>query len=238
MVVLSFESASEGERASATRAALLDSARELFTQKGYSAVSTRELAEKAGVNLGAIKYHFGSKARLFVETVVSLMAARKLELQSFFKPASLSNPEEAALALSQFVTVILNHMCHPEGPDACRMMHREINGATSQDPELYGPLVHSVTEQFIRPLDAYLRKILSVLSPGKLERQYWFFVHSIIGQCAYYVTHRPFAAELRGEDLVRKENIQEVAQHITEFSLRGLGVSQKLIQKVLLEMQE
>ena len=49
------------------RETLLKVATKLFIERGYNGVSTRELAEAADVNLGAIQYHFGSKAKLFVE---------------------------------------------------------------------------------------------------------------------------------------------------------------------------
>ena len=52
-----------------TRQALLDAAERLFSSRGYAAVGTREIAEQAGVNLASIKYHFGSKHDLYLETV-------------------------------------------------------------------------------------------------------------------------------------------------------------------------
>lgn len=47
------------------RQRLLDAALKLFSAKGYDKTSTREIAEKAGVNLGAISYYFGDKASLY-----------------------------------------------------------------------------------------------------------------------------------------------------------------------------
>lgn len=53
-----------------TRTALLDAATPLFAEKGYDATSVREITASAGANLGAITYHFGSKAALFEEIMV------------------------------------------------------------------------------------------------------------------------------------------------------------------------
>lgn len=44
------------------REALIEAAKTLFIEKGYDGVSTREVAEAAGVNLGAIQYYFGSQS--------------------------------------------------------------------------------------------------------------------------------------------------------------------------------
>jgi len=48
-----------------TSAALLDAAEEVFAQQGFDGASVREITRRAKVNLGAITYHFGSKAALF-----------------------------------------------------------------------------------------------------------------------------------------------------------------------------
>ncbi|MGH8689492.1 MAG: TetR/AcrR family transcriptional regulator [Burkholderiales bacterium] len=47
-----------------TRTRLLDAAEELFMQHGFEATSMRLLTAKAGVNLAAVNYHFGSKHAL------------------------------------------------------------------------------------------------------------------------------------------------------------------------------
>jgi AcrR family transcriptional regulator len=58
---------------SATRAALLQAARELFALHGYDGASVRAITGRAGVNLGAVAYHFGSKQALF-ESVTGAVA--------------------------------------------------------------------------------------------------------------------------------------------------------------------
>jgi AcrR family transcriptional regulator len=51
-----------------TRTRILDAAEELFMQHGFEGTSMRLLTAKAGVNLAAVNYHFGSKHAL-VEAV-------------------------------------------------------------------------------------------------------------------------------------------------------------------------
>jgi AcrR family transcriptional regulator len=53
-----------GER---TRSQILDAAETLFAEHGPEAVSIRAIADSAGVNLGAVNYHFLTKERLFEE---------------------------------------------------------------------------------------------------------------------------------------------------------------------------
>jgi len=48
-----------------TRDLILDAAEETFATKGYHGASVRTITAKAGVNIAAINYHFGSKEALF-----------------------------------------------------------------------------------------------------------------------------------------------------------------------------
>lgn len=52
---------------SATRTALLDAAAALMLDEGYAAVTTRRLAQRAGVNNGLVSYYFGTMDGLFIE---------------------------------------------------------------------------------------------------------------------------------------------------------------------------
>lgn len=55
----------QAERTAATRALLLDSARKLFADKGFNAVSTEAIVAAAGVTRGALYHQFDDKAALF-----------------------------------------------------------------------------------------------------------------------------------------------------------------------------
>jgi AcrR family transcriptional regulator len=52
-----------------TKTRLLDAAERLFSDRGFEAVSHRDIAVAAAVNLAALNYHFGSKDR-FIRAVI------------------------------------------------------------------------------------------------------------------------------------------------------------------------
>ena len=56
---------------STTRSRLLDAARELLTERGFSGVTTRAIADRAGVNNALVHYHFGSKTALLTEAALA-----------------------------------------------------------------------------------------------------------------------------------------------------------------------
>jgi AcrR family transcriptional regulator len=57
------------QKARATRAALVQSAYDLFVERGYGAVSVRDLARRTQVTSGAIYGHFRNKADLLVAAI-------------------------------------------------------------------------------------------------------------------------------------------------------------------------
>ena len=56
-----------------TKTRILDTAEQLFAERGYASTSLRNITTEAGVNLASVNYHFGSK-----ETLLYQVLARRL----------------------------------------------------------------------------------------------------------------------------------------------------------------
>ena len=52
-----------------TRTQILDAAERLFAERGYRGTSVRAITDRAGANLAAVGYHFGSKAQLLTAVI-------------------------------------------------------------------------------------------------------------------------------------------------------------------------
>jgi TetR/AcrR family transcriptional regulator, regulator of cefoperazone and chloramphenicol sensitivity len=73
-----------------TRRRILETALDIFATEGYEGASTRLLAERAGVNLPAIQYYFGSKEGLYravIEYIVQYNEAHFAPLMIKMKAA-------------------------------------------------------------------------------------------------------------------------------------------------------
>jgi AcrR family transcriptional regulator len=73
-----------------TRRRLLDLAAQLFVERGYAAVSIRDIATAAGLTNGAVYGHFRSKGQLLVEVIRWRIAER--DRQTDFRAAA-AEPE-------------------------------------------------------------------------------------------------------------------------------------------------
>src|SRR2546430_11769897 len=71
-----------------TRTRILDAAEELFMQHGFEGASMRMLTAKAGVNLAAVNYHFGSKHAL-----IEAVFRRRLDPMNVARIAALDQLE-------------------------------------------------------------------------------------------------------------------------------------------------
>jgi AcrR family transcriptional regulator len=77
------ETASTTPARAAAEGALLDAAERLLVEVGYAKITTRRLAEEAGVNHGLVHYYFGSNENLLVralERFTGRLIARQREL--------------------------------------------------------------------------------------------------------------------------------------------------------------
>ncbi len=80
----------KAEQSEATRAVLLQAARELFTERGYADTGTEDIAQRAGVTRGALYYQFRDKPGLFRAVLEDL----NLNISTQVVSAMQANQEE------------------------------------------------------------------------------------------------------------------------------------------------
>jgi len=71
-----------------THTRILDAGEELFMQHGFEGTSMRALTSKAGVNLAAVNYHFGSK-----DALIEAVFRRRLDPMNLARIAALDELE-------------------------------------------------------------------------------------------------------------------------------------------------
>lgn len=112
---------------SETTTAILDTAERLFSERGYDAVSIRELTREAGVNVAAIHYHFGSKQEVLrgvTGRVAARLNHRRLELLTeLLGLTSTPTIEDVFVAFIRPDIEVLRDL-HGRGPTVARFLGR------------------------------------------------------------------------------------------------------------------
>jgi AcrR family transcriptional regulator len=83
-----------------TRDAILEAAETLMSERGFHAVGLREIARTAGINLGGVTYHFGTKENLLAaiyERHTRPMNQRRLDMLE--EAERISDPDERLMAI-------------------------------------------------------------------------------------------------------------------------------------------
>lgn len=73
------------------RALLIQHARDLFVVQPYDKVSTRLIAERAGVNIAMIRYYFGNKAGLFETMLRETLRPMQLQMHKLVQDSNQEN---------------------------------------------------------------------------------------------------------------------------------------------------
>ncbi|SDD17143.1 TetR/AcrR family transcriptional regulator [Auraticoccus monumenti] len=81
------------ERGRRTRAAVLEAATALIAEVGWGRVSTRAVADRAGVRAGVVHYHFRSQQELLAEAATGAIAAMVQEWLALLQGSD--GPEQA-----------------------------------------------------------------------------------------------------------------------------------------------
>lgn len=115
------------ERGREVRQRLLAAAVELIPERGWTAVSTRVLAERAGVTPSVVHYHFPSMSELLNEAVLTLMRQVLAATEEQIDPAG-----DPASTIRAVVTSVAEHT----GDDPASLVFLEAFLAATRDAGL------------------------------------------------------------------------------------------------------
>lgn len=115
------------------RLQLLAVAERLFAKNGYEAVSIRQLASEAGMNVAMVSYYFGSKEKLFEALLENKLPKTRAQLENLAK-TGLTPWEKIARTIELYVEKFF------EGRDFHRVVTREMS--LRQRPEHVKLITH------------------------------------------------------------------------------------------------
>ncbi|WP_327640095.1 TetR/AcrR family transcriptional regulator [Kribbella sp. NBC_00482] len=126
------------------RQRLLAAAAELIPERGWSAVSTRILAERAGVTPSVVHYHFSSVQDVLTEATVTAMRQVLATTDELF--TSATTPAAA-------IDALLASIEQYDGTDPMSLLFTETYLAATRDPRLHTQIAGLVTDFRTRVAD-------------------------------------------------------------------------------------
>jgi AcrR family transcriptional regulator len=90
-----------------TEEKIIQAARKLFTQKGYEATKTRDIAKEADINLALLNYYFRSKEKLFEMIMQESVGQFMQVISDIVNNESTSLEEKIELLVNNYIDMLL-----------------------------------------------------------------------------------------------------------------------------------
>ncbi|MBW2089335.1 MAG: CerR family C-terminal domain-containing protein [Deltaproteobacteria bacterium] len=182
-----------------TRSRILDSACEVFAEKGYHAAKVADICERAGANVAAVNYYFGDKAALYTE-------AWQETFKKFAGPkppdSTITSPEEQ---LQIYIhSLIQNFTEQSDQGQFTRLYLMELANPTG--------LIHDIWHELIEPRRQIVIEIIRKIMGTKATDETVLFCEMSIPSDLEYLLGQSLSPAL----------IKRMADHITRFSLAGI----------------
>ena len=198
-----------------TRTRILDAAEELFMQHGFEGTSMRLLTAKAGVNLAAVNYHFGSKHALveavFRRRLDPMNQARIVELEKLEGAAS---PEQIIRAFVS-PTLRLVEDAKGGGRNFIRLLGRTYTEPAKAVRQLIGQMYAPVMDRFKSALARALPQMPS-------EELVWR-MHFMFGTLAYTLAATDTVQLIAGCKPEDRHDARLLEERLTAFLNAGLN---------------
>lgn len=142
------------------------SARKLFTQNGYAATGTREIAKEAGINLALLNYYFRSKRKLFElvmkENVYLFFGAIIEDINNNPRPFE----KQLQFLISRYIDMLM------ENPDLPLFVLNILQSGKIPFENKDDPLIKSIQQM----RGCFLKGIQEALEKGKVKTLHPFHV--------------------------------------------------------------
>jgi len=192
---------------------LLVAAGEVFAENGFKNTTVRDICKRADVNVAAVNYHFGSKEKLYEAVWEN---SNRAAVEKRMDELDLARTDDPEKRIRLFVKTLLRNILDQNRPewDFRIVAHEMISPTAAFD---------IIVERAIRPGFLFLKELVQeMLGEDVPKEKVEKCTLSIVGQCLYYRFANPVVRQLLPEQTFDEKGLEEIADHITEFSLSAL----------------
>lgn len=194
---------------------ILDTAEVLFAEKGFAETSLRAITSKAGVNLAAVNYHFGSK-----ESLIQAVFERFLDPFCEQLDASLRSAGDTPLTLEQLLGEVARTALAANQGDARKVaIFFRLSGLAYTQAQ--GHMRRFLRNRYA-PVFARFLQQLSDATPQLTPVQRFWRVHFALGATTFALSSMEPLRAISAKDLDQSLSPDEVNELLLAFVAGGI----------------
>ena len=197
---------------------ILDAAEQLFAEKGFAETSLRLITSKAGVNLAAVNYHFGSKKALiqavFVRFLDPFVSSLERELDQREQRGDSAQRLETLLEMLVDQALAVKPR---SGNDLATFM-RLLGLAFSQSQ---GHLRKYLSEVYGKVFQRYMGLVVGAV-PGIPPQELFWRVHFMLGSAAFTMSSMKALRAIAEAELGEPRPVDSVLRLMVPFLAAGM----------------
>jgi len=209
-----------------TRERILVEAETLFAEKGYEAVSIREITGAAECNLAAVNYHFGTKQNLYLEVFRECWVPRARRIhQAFYQALGEQDDPTPEAVIEALARAFL------EGPltEEERARHHQLVAREMAKPtEAFDLLAQEMMVPFISEVAGLLRKADPERPLG--EEDLLLAILSLLASVLFFNFARTAVTRITGRSYDRGFR-SRLIHHITRHAMGGMRAERGVVER-------
>jgi AcrR family transcriptional regulator len=210
-------SAVAGDSKVATKQRLIEAAEELFADEGFDRVSVRDITTKAGANVAAVNYHFGSR-----EGLIAVVLTRYINPVNEERLARLEALERRAAGKPVPIEEVLDAFIRPFATQVRRselsekiffkLMGRMFGHGCDMPP---------VVEQLFINMSTRFFKAFAKALPGLAADDIWWRMHLMSGSMIHTMAHGEKLQRMSGGD-AGNPTMEQTLSRFIRFAAAGM----------------
>ncbi len=213
---------------------ILDAAEELFAERGFSETSLRMITRKAGVNLAAVNYHFGSKNALIHAVFARFLSPfsqiidQELDKRMVAGKVPASVEELLIIMTSSIVRV---PTCSKNG---LPVFMRLLGLAYTQSQ---GHLRKSLESEYKQSFRRFM-KVFKDATPELTSIERFWRIQFTMGAMAFTMSSSHALNDILQSDLGVTTSTDDIVTHFVPFVAAGMKASPADVGKPVAEMPD
>jgi len=199
---------------------ILNAAEELFSERGFAETSLRNITTKAGVNLAAVNYHFGSKKELIQAVFARFLGpfCESLETRLAELEACLPDQVPEMEVLLRLLSDNALYSGYANSPRRIGIFMRLLGLAYTQGQ---GHLRRFLQREYGSVFHTYM-KLVTAGTPDISDEERFWRIHFMLGATVFTLSGADSLTAMAEHDLGKGSDIAQVVDKLVPFLAAGV----------------